>query len=600
MTQKIYQNDIIHKLHNNSEEIKSLKNKISILENTNNYYQNKILDLQRINKDLLEKEIKNSKLSEEKKDREKRIENLEEEILNITSIDKGKKRQREKELEDEVIFYRGLHESGIAKIDAAENIIKLNNAQNKYIIDLEDELEKLRSHSDVTICKLKIEHDIHFYNLKKKMMNYIKDIQKNMIKNNNENLELNTKLGMLFKNQMLNELEHQAALIKELLKIKEKYEKIIFVLNQDIDLHKKVEKTVLTKNKKYVNIIKDIDGKKINSEGNIIFDDIDIKKDKKCFSVGKSKKKNKMKYKLHCEENDRSLEVNEAQLSIVKSIINNNIYRECNTSKNYSLDKINKKYYYEYITLKKSYDELYKENQNIKEQLTTMKDKQKMFNNKYSGIIKIYKNALDELLLDEELKNKNIQINKEIINKGNYESFSKEQKYIILMHLVDHLLPLIDKNYVDNDIELLKDLFQNFKHKKKSTISTKKEETSSRNNTISQLSQLNFRSVLDQKNNICDSYSNNFFDKPKNLKSINKNNKGHSLSINNNNEDLNSINYGKLKEGLNNRNKCIKLFKCVKSRDRPLRFIYIKNQFNKEYNIKDPIDTCLTKNNFFS
>ena len=594
MTEKNqFQKEVDKKLRYNTEEIENLRKKIASLEKKNNYYENRIIDLKRLNKELVEIDIKNKILNEDKANRENRIDNLEKEILSLTNNDKAKKRQIENELESEVIFYKGLLDSGNAKIDAAENILKLNNAQNDYIVDLEEELEKLRSNSDVTICKLKIEHDIHFFNLKKKMMNYVKEIQKNMTKNNNDTLEMNSKLGMLFKNQMMNELEHQAALIKELLKIKEKYEKIIFVLNQDLKLHKRVEKIACSKNMKYVNIIKDIDKKFLYIDTSLDSDDKYSKG--KCKSDGKNKKKNKIKfkYKFNKIENDNSEEKNEAQLSILKSIINNNQYRESNINNN--VENKFKKYYNEYISIKKLYDELLKENQNLKGKISTMKDKQKMYHDKFSGILKLYKNALEELISDEEIKNNNIKISKEIINKGNYDSFSKEQKYLIITNLIKHLLPLMDKNCVDNDIDILKNSFQNNNYKIGSPHSSKKEEIASRNNTISQLHKLNFRSLLDNKNNICDTNPSNLMLNQRGLKTFNS---GRINSLNlEENKGFNSIYNGFFRDRPLSRNK-VKLFKCVKSKDKPLRFIYINNKFNIDYDLKNPADTCLTKNNF--
>ena len=594
MTEKNqFQKEVDKKLRYNTEEIENLRKKIASLEKKNNYYENRIIDLKRLNKELVEIDIKNKILNEDKANRENRIDNLEKEILSLTNNDKAKKRQIENELESEVIFYKGLLDSGNAKIDAAENILKLNNAQNDYIVDLEEELEKLRSNSDVTICKLKIEHDIHFFNLKKKMMNYVKEIQQNMTKNNNDTLEMNSKLGMLFKNQMMNELEHQAALIKELLKIKEKYEKIIFVLNQDLKLHKRVEKIACSKNMKYVNIIKDIDKKFLYIDTSLDSDDKYSKG--KCKSDGKNKKKNKIKfkYKFNKIENDNSEEKNEAQLSILKSIINNNQYRESNINNN--VENKFKKYYNEYISIKKLYDELLKENQNLKGKISTMKDKQKMYHDKFSGILKLYKNALEELISDEEIKNNNIKISKEIINKGNYDSFSKEQKYLIITNLIKHLLPLMDKNCVDNDIDILKNSFQNNNYKIGSPHSSKKEEIASRNNTISQLHKLNFRSLLDNKTNICDTNPSNLMLNQRGLKTFNS---GRINSLNlEENKGFNSIYNGFFRDRPLSRNK-VKLFKCVKSKDKPLRFIYINNKFNIDYDLKNPADTCLTKNNF--
>ncbi len=226
--------DIIQKLQDNSEEINLLKEKISILESQNNKYQNKILDLNLQIKELVKTNIENCHLIEQKKNYEKKIESLEKEIIDITSNIKEENRQIENQLENEVVFYKGMQETGMAKVDAADNIIKLNHAQNKYIIDLEKELDKLKNDGDATVCKLKIEHDLHFYNLKKKMMDYVKEISHNMAQNNKDNLELNSKLDMIYKNQMLNELEHQAIQIKELLKIKEKYKKKFFCIKTRI------------------------------------------------------------------------------------------------------------------------------------------------------------------------------------------------------------------------------------------------------------------------------------------------------------------------------------------------------------------------------
>ena len=557
-----FQKDILKKLRDNSEEIFLLKEKVSLLQKQNYKYQNKILDLNRQIKELIEKDIKNRDLMEQNKNCEKRIQELEKEIIDVATNIKQENRQVENQLANEAIFYKGLQETGAAKVDAADNIIKLNHAQNKYIIDLENELEKLRSNSDATVCKLRIEHDLHYYNMKKKMMDYVKEITHNMAQNSKDNLELNTKLGMIYKNQMLNELEHQALQIKELLKLKEKYEKTIFVFGQELKLHKKVEKTVISKNMKFMNIIKDYDSnsKIINESSSIFLDNKNKNKKKERMSSPKRKKK---KLHLNFSENDKNEDL---------------------------IKKFNKKYYDEYISLKKLYDELMKENQSLKEKLITMKDKQRMYNDKFSGILKIYKEALDELISDEELKNMNINISKEIINSGNYDSFTKEQKQLILKKLIKELLPLIDKNNSSSDIDILKNSFQqSFNFKTSTTLSSKKGDGSSRNN-ISKLSKLNFRSLLDNRINICETQNKNIF----------LNNKGNNSLKTLNNEKNIMQNNEFAKDRLNYKNKSLKLFKCVNDNNKPLRFIYINNKFNIDYDLKGPEDTCLTKNRFFS
>ena len=79
--------------------------------------------------------------------------------------------------------------------------------------------------------KLQLAHERHYLKLKKQMLDHIKTTQKTLSKNNESNLELNTKFGILYKNQMINELDSQSRQIQELLKTKARYEKIIFVLD---------------------------------------------------------------------------------------------------------------------------------------------------------------------------------------------------------------------------------------------------------------------------------------------------------------------------------------------------------------------------------
>ena len=90
------------------------------------------------------------------------------------------------------------------------------------------------------------------------MMEFLKNAQKNMNKTSKKNLELNTKLGILYKNEMLNELENQSHMIEELIKEKERQNKEIYLLKQELIVHKKIEKIIKNKNSKFLNIINKI------------------------------------------------------------------------------------------------------------------------------------------------------------------------------------------------------------------------------------------------------------------------------------------------------------------------------------------------------
>ena len=122
----------------------------------------------------------------------------------------------------------------------------------------------------------------------------------------------------------------------------------------------------------------------------------------------------------------------------------------------------------------------------LKDKYNTLKDKEKSFQNKYKGIINLFNEALEDLLKDEEIKNKeNIYININELNKGNYEQFTKEEKYSILIVLINKLLPLIKINEKEKNLNELKDKINNIEFKMNKTQMTKFSD-SSRCQTVSE------------------------------------------------------------------------------------------------------------------
>ena len=98
--------------------------------------------------------------------------------------------------------------------------------------------------------------------------------------------------------------------------------------------------------------------------------------------------------------------------------------------------------------------------------------------------------------------------------------------------------------------------------------------------------------MFDKTIDICD---NNIIDLTK--EGRNKNNK----FLKNFNSETNINNHNKIKTMIKNKsftqNKRLKIFKEIKGKYRPIRFIHIENKFN--FNIKSDKDISLTKNKFF-
>ena len=355
------------KLSKYERKIESLTQTITDLQIENKNLQIKNLEHQKNRNYFINIENNNKILSEDQKMKGIRIKDLEDEIIKVTENCKEESRNIQKNLESEILYYKGINETSLSKIYAADKIIKLNETQHNIILKLEKKIDEIKSENEEKMNKLQLAHERHYLKLKKQMLDYIKATQKDMSKNNEYNLELNTKFNILYKNQMMNELENQSRLIQDLLKTKERHEKIIFVLQQEIQTHKKVEEIITKKKNTYFHL---------------------------------AKKSN--------DNNESKDEMSNNKIPLISTTKNgNNCLTERNNSINRSIFHImNKKEYHDYKSLEKIYKELLDEFREIKNKYNTLKDREKMNKEKYIGFINLFDEALNKMMEDEEIKTK--------------------------------------------------------------------------------------------------------------------------------------------------------------------------------------------------
>ena len=409
------------------KKIESLTQTVSDLQIENKNLRIKNLELLKNRNYFLQIENNNKFLCEDQKMKGNRIKDLENEVLKVTENGKEESRNLQKNLESEILYYKGLNETSLSKIYAADKIIKLNETQHNIILKLENKIDEIKSENEDKMNKLELAHERHYLKLKKQMLDYIKATQQATSKSNEFNLELNSKFGILYKNQMLNELENQSKQIEDLLKTKERHQKIIWVLQQEIKTHKKIEEMIIKKNNTYLNIAK------------------------------KTKNMN--------ESNEF---LSSKKIPLLNFMKGNDCLTERNSNSRSIFHSLNKKEYHDYKSLEKIYKELLDEYREIKNKYNTLKDKEKNNNIKYKGIINLFNDALDGLMQDEEIKSKkNIYININEINKGNFESLTKEEKYFILVKLLNNLLSLITINEKEEKLISLKDNIKNVEFKLK-------------------------------------------------------------------------------------------------------------------------------------
>ena len=415
------------RLNTYERKIESLAQTVSDLQIENKNLKIKNLELLKNRNYFLQIENNNKFLCEDQKMKGNRIKDLEIEVLKVTENGKEESRNLQKNLESEILYYKGLNETSLSKIYAADKIIKLNETQHNIILKLENKIDEIKSENEDKMNKLELAHERHYLKLKKQMLDYIKATQQATSKSNEFNLELNSKFGILYKNQMLNELENQSKQIEDLLKTKERHQKIIWVLQQEIKTHKKIEEMIIKKNNTYLNIAK------------------------------KTKNMN--------ESNEF---LSSKKIPLLNFMKGNDCLTERNSNSRSIFHSLNKKEYHDYKSLEKIYKELLDEYREIKNKYNTLKDKEKNNNIKYKGIINLFNDALDGLMQDEEIKSKkNIYININEINKGNFESLTKEEKYFILVKLLNNLLSLITINEKEEKLISLKDNIKNVEFKLK-------------------------------------------------------------------------------------------------------------------------------------
>ena len=415
------------RLNTYERKIESLAQTVSDLQIENKNLKIKNLELLKNRNYFLQIENNNKFLCEDQKMKGNRIKDLENEVLKVTENGKEESRNLQKNLESEILYYKGLNETSLSKIYAADKIIKLNETQHNIILKLENKIDEIKSENEDKMNKLELAHERHYLKLKKQMLDYIKATQQATSKSNEFNLELNSKFGILYKNQMLNELENQSKQIEDLLKTKERHQKIIWVLQQEIKTHKKIEEMIIKKNNTYLNIAK------------------------------KTKNMN--------ESNEF---LSSKKIPLLNFMKGNDCLTERNSNSRSIFHSLNKKEYHDYKSLEKIYKELLDEYREIKNKYNTLKDKEKNNNIKYKGIINLFNDALDGLMQDEEIKSKkNIYININEINKGNFESLTKEEKYFILVKLLNNLLSLITINAKEEKLISLKDNIKNVEFKLK-------------------------------------------------------------------------------------------------------------------------------------
>ena len=474
--------------------INKLKNEIKSLIDDNNAYKLYIYNLEnsfiKLERDFSSLKYK-YKLIESK---ESFFDNIKPELESknkmISELEKELLAQKEKYTKDmtqkDIGYEHDMGESkrvlGMQKIKIknSENIEKLNDLLYYKNLELEKEIIKIKEEAKNNMIEKEKEFEERLKDMKVHMLDFIKENEK--LTQKKENISLNEKICLLQKNTLLNELEFQSLQLENLLKERNHSDKIISEMKNDIEIHKKVEKKLAGKNKKYSNIIHQLSSKRDKTEinqdkNNEIYNNPNSNNNKDITGLNSTKKstffispQNLLKSKINKNKKNKITILNNKNTTYINSFdpllskedilsLNDKMKKKnCSMDDNSSLlklyeNRINNKSNEnsDKITLQRELIKKIKEIEDYKSKYESYKSKLDYLNNKYINIIILFDSALSKI--ESEIKNREIYIDVESMKKCDFEKLTAEQKYSIVILLVKYILPLINKDNLPEKIK---------------------------------------------------------------------------------------------------------------------------------------------------
>jgi hypothetical protein len=413
---------IAFQLIQSENELNNLKKEYQDLDTKHHNIEKEYSELKVAHQILLKNE-KNFRLRVDQiESLENEIKNLKHEIFLKDEQFKRKEREMQNKFDKEMIKNRNLNENIQSKIENATAIHRLSDKQQKEIHKLEAELlEKEKKFSQI-LAQKELKYEMNFSDMKRKMVDYIKETHKNITKLNAEQLDTSSKLTLLQNHQLLIELEYNSRQIEELLKKIEKLEAENWELRKDIEINKEVQLTLAEKNK---NI----------SEA--------------CQKFLKHSKKS-----LKNSENLKSLQ--NTNISYIPSIIpnsyRNNSINQLDNSKhlhdsnpNYCTNEVNSFNLKKIQNLEKLLKKKELEYNKIKTEYDTILQKLNKYECKSAIIFDLIEIGFKKLSEDRELKNSSeVFVDVENLKLAEFKILTNEEKYSILTILLKYLLPLLN------------------------------------------------------------------------------------------------------------------------------------------------------------
>ena len=317
----------------------------------------------------------------------------------IAKINKDKLQIIKKKDENSSLLKRKIHELEnlieLEKIDHEKNTMFFkqkmiiynqlqmeNDIYSEEVEKLKKEMDKFEEKKKEELQKQKIESLLKYEKLKKKMLDTIKQSNEEANKLNMEYMDVNNKLSILQNKQLVLHIEYQKEKINDLEKLNKELMSKLKEYENDIDMHKLIEKDLTLKNKDNNN--------ENNDEEKTKYKTFYFKKKKKIFIDSKlsaAKKNGGEKENINNTRNQKKLIRSNSTTNYISkpSIIERRLL-------SYQREIKDQKF----------------ENENIILANSKLKNKLSLYYNKFKGLFLFLEECLNNFFKDKELQKKSI------------------------------------------------------------------------------------------------------------------------------------------------------------------------------------------------
>lgn len=466
-----------YSLNEIKSENKELKKEIEKLKLSNMHLSVEKEDLKKIINLLKNKEKECIMLQAVINEKDEKIEYFQNMVLMERKIHQEDLRKNEENFENELLHIKRDQDTVKHKIDNFNKMNHLNDILYSKVLELENNIEELKKEEIIKLNNKELEYNNKVDKYKKRLIDFLKRGDRQ--REEDDQRALNNQLNILHIQELIEEIEYTNVEVNNLLKEKKMLKTKIMNLSSDLNIYKIMVLTLAQKNEEYQ--------KKLKSLNNPIKNNLNHKNDgEKVISFAENNNENFNKDLLNKRLRLLTPSIRKKNMLLDFYLNTNNKKKEKNTNiNNYTINnnissiklrlessnsinkKIGQKLMIKYKKEKEKYKDMYE----------FYKSKYNYITKKFKNIIDMYSEELEKIYKEEKinLNSNDISININDFKDFKFEQMASNQKYSILIKLINHIAPLVCKkdfqenSFIDNVFKV-KEKYNLYNIKKNNSI----------------------------------------------------------------------------------------------------------------------------------